>query len=166
MKITRRLVTSGAASLFTTGLAMPAIAQRLSTLNYIPVVDLTSIDPIWTTLTSVRNHGYLVYDTLFGTDANYVVRPQMAEGAEVSPDGLVTTIRLRQGLRFHDNEPVLARDCVASIRRWAAKDAMGQAILALTDELVAPDDRTIRIRLRSPFPGLIPALGPVIKQLH
>lgn len=159
MLMTRRMAASGVASLVATSMALPAVAQRTSTLRYIPVTDLTSIDPIWTTSTAVRNHGYLIYDTLFGTDTAYNVRPQMAEGAEVSSDGLVTTIRLRQGLRFHDNEPVLARDCVASIKRWAAKDATGQMILALIDELIAPDDRTIRIRLSSTFPGLIPALG-------
>ena len=159
MLMTRRMAVSGIASLMTSGLPLPAIAQRSSTLRYIPVADLTSIDPIWTTSTPVRNHGYLVYDTLFGTDSAYKVRPQMAEGAEVSSDGLVTTIRLREGLRFHDNEPVLARDCVASIKRWAAKDATGQVILTLLENMSAPDDRTIRIRLLSPFPGLIAALG-------
>jgi len=159
MLMTRRIAASGLVSLVSTGLSLPAVAQRASTVKYIPVTDLTSIDPIWTTSTAVRNHGYLVYDTLFGTDTAYNVRPQMAEGAEVSSDGLVTTIRLRQGLRFHDNEPVLARDCVASIKRWAAKDATGQVILALLEELIAPDYRTISVRLLSPFPGLIPALG-------
>ena len=159
MLMTRRMAAPGMAALLATSLSRPAIAQPTSTLRYIPVTDLTSIDPIWTTSTAVRNHGYLVYDTLFGTDTAYNVRPQMAEGAEVSSDGLETTIRLRQGLRFHDAEPVLARDCVASIKRWAAKDATGQVILALLVELSAPDDRTIRIRLLSPFPGLIPALG-------
>lgn len=159
MLITRRMVASGVASLVATNVSLPAVAQRTSTLKYIPVTDLTSIDPIWTTSTAVRNHGYLVFDTLFGTDTAYNVRPQMAEGAEVSSDGLVTTIRLRQGLRFHDGEPVLSRDCVASIKRWATKDATGQVILALLEEMTAPDDRTICIRLSSPFPGLIPALG-------
>lgn len=158
MMITRRMAALGGATLAATGLASPAVAQRTTTLRYIPVTDLTSIDPIWTTSTAVRNHGYLVYDTLFGTDTAYNVRPQMAEGVEVSSDGLVTSIRLRQGLRFHDNEPVLARDCVASIKRWAAKDATGQVVLTLLDELSAPDDRTIRIRLTTPFPGLVPAL--------
>lgn len=140
-------------------LSAPAIAQPAKTLRFLPVSDLTGIDPIWTTSTAVRNHGYLVYDTLFGTDAQFNVRPQMAEGAETSPDGLTVTIKLREGLKFHDGSPVLARDCVQSIRRWAAKDAMGQIILSLTDELSAVDDRTLRFRLKSAFPPLLSALG-------
>ncbi len=160
MRLTRRrLAAAGGVSLLTAALAAPSVAQPTTTLRYIPISDLTGIDPIWTTSTAVRNHGYLVYDTLFGTDAAYAVQPQMAQGSEVTAAGRSVTIRLRDGLRFHDNSPVLARDCVASIRRWGAKDGLGQMILAATDELTAPDDRTILFRLKAPFPALIPALG-------
>ena len=159
MRLTRRRFAGTGASLLTAALATPSIAQPANTLRYIPISDLTGIDPIWTTSTAVRNHGYLVYDTLFGTDANYAVQPQMARGSEVTNAGRTVTIRLRDGLRFHDESPVLARDCVASIRRWGIKDGLGQLILAATDELSAPDDRTIVFRLKAPFPALIPALG-------
>ena len=114
MRLTRRRFGATGASLLTAALAAPSIAQPVSTLRYIPISDLTGIDPIWTTSTAVRNHGYLVYDTLFGTDASYAVQPQMAQGSETTQDGRMVTIRLREGLRFHDKSPVLARDCVAS----------------------------------------------------
>lgn len=163
MDVTRRhLIAASSAAAFAGALPKPSIAQpakTIKTIKFIPLSDLTGIDPIWTTSTAVRNHGYLVYDTLFGTDANFAIKPQMAEGYEVSADGLITTIRLRDGLRFHDGAPVLARDCVASIKRWAARDGVGQMILAVTDELSAPDDKTIRFRLKTPFPRLIPTLG-------
>ena len=74
-------------------------------------------------------------------------------------EGRLWTITLRDGLRFHDGAPVLARDCVASIRRWAARDGFGQTLLAATDALDAPSDRTIRFRLKAPFPRLAEALG-------
>ena len=54
---------------------------------------------------------------------------------------------------------MLARDCVASIRRWGARDGFGQALLAATDEISAPDDRTIVFRLKYPFPLLPDALA-------
>ena len=54
----------------------------------------------------------------------------MAAGHEASGDGLTWTSALREGLAWHDGERVLARDCVASIRRWAARDPMGQALMA------------------------------------
>jgi peptide/nickel transport system substrate-binding protein len=151
------IATAGAALASRT--AAPALAQVRSTVRFVPVLDLNGIDPIWTTSISVRTHGYLVYDTLFGTDAARQVRPQMAEGFETSPDGRTTTIWLRPGLVFHDGTPVLARDCVASVRRWAARSAGGQLILAVTEELSAPDDLTIRFRLVTPLPMLVPLLG-------
>jgi peptide/nickel transport system substrate-binding protein len=141
-------------------LAQPALAQgAASTLRFIPSGALSALDPIWTTAYVVRNHGYMVFDTLYATDSRFQVRPQMAEGHEVADDGLTWTIRLREGLRFHDGTPVLARDCVASIRRWAARDGFGQSLMAQTDELAALDDRRLRFRLKAPFPLLAEALG-------
>jgi len=102
----RELLTGGGALAASTTLAAPALAQTAKTLKFIPVSDLIGIDPIWTTSTAVGNHGYLVYDTLFGMDAEFNARPQMAEGYETSPDGLTVTIKLRDGLKWHDGAPV------------------------------------------------------------
>jgi len=109
----------------------------------------------------MRNHAYLVFDTLYGIDTNWMAQPQMVEGHQVEEDGLTWTLRLRDGLRFHDKEPVLARDVVVSIRRFAARISLAEALMAATEELSAPDDRTVRFRLQRPFPHLPEALaGP------
>ncbi len=134
-------------------------AQSARTLRFVPQTDVTVLDPLWSTAFVSRNHAYLVYDTLYGLDANFQPQPQMAEGHVVEDGGLTWTITLRPGLRFHDGEPVRAADAVASIRRWGARDAFGQALLAATEELVALDDRRLRFRLRRPFPLLPAALG-------
>ena len=103
-------------------LSVPALAQGTArTLRFIPQIDLAFLDPHWTTANVTRNHGYMVFDTLYGLDENDVAHPQMAEGHRVEEDGRRWTIRLREGLLFHDGTPVLARDCVASIRRWGAR---------------------------------------------
>ena len=155
--VTRRAALGGLAA---GALARPALAQQTAaTVRFIPHADLPALDPVWTTAYIVRNHGYLVFDTLYATDAAFRVRPQMADGHEVTDGGLTWTIRLRDGLRFHDDQPVLARDCAASIRRWAARDGFGQTLMAQTNELSAPDDRTLRFRLKAPFPLLAAALG-------
>ncbi len=148
---------AGAASLAAPSLARAAAENRV--LKFIPQADLTVLDPIWTTAYVTRNHGYMVFDTLFGTDGALKPSPQMAEGYAVENDGKLAKISLRNGLKWHDGEPVLARDCVASIKRWAKRDPYGQTVMAYTDDLSAPDDKTIQFRLKKPL-GLLPtALG-------
>src|SRR5215831_19645318 len=73
--------------------------------------DLAVVDPVWNTAYIVRNHGYLVYDTLFGTDENLQIKPQMVDRTTVSPDGMKYTFTLRDGLHWHDRQPVLSEDC-------------------------------------------------------
>ncbi|MGH7156368.1 MAG: ABC transporter substrate-binding protein, partial [Acetobacteraceae bacterium] len=142
-------------------LALPAIARGATakTLTFVPQADLAVLDPIWTTTYQTRDHGFLVFDTLFGIDSNYQAQPQMVDGAETSADGRQWTLTLRPGMKFHDDTPVLARDCVASVKRWGVRDAYGQALMAATDEIAAPDDKTILFRLKYPFPLLPQALG-------
>jgi peptide/nickel transport system substrate-binding protein len=152
----RRTLLAAAAAL-----AAPATVRAASatTLKIVPASDLAALDPVWTTAPVVRNHGYMVFDTLYATDSELRIQPQMAAGHVVENDGRQWTITLRDGLRFHDGEPVLARDATASIRRFAARDSFGETLMAATDELSAPDDRTIRFRLKRPFPLLPNALG-------
>ncbi|MBC7801839.1 MAG: ABC transporter substrate-binding protein [Gemmatimonadaceae bacterium] len=152
----RSFLATGLASL-----AAPAVAQPSGArvLRFVPQADLAVLDPIWTTAYQTRDHAFLVFDTLFGQDDGYAAQPQMVDGVVTGSDGLRWQLRLRDGLRFHDGTPVLARDCVASIRRWGARDTFGQALLAATDDLSAPDDRTILFRLRRPFPLLPDALA-------
>ena len=153
----RRSLLAGAAA----ALAAPALAQPAGSrvLRVIPQANLTSLDPIWTTAVVTRNHGYLVYDQIVAMDANFVPRPQMAEGWLEEDAGLRWTFTLRPDLRFHDGEPVRAQDCVASIRRWMARDSLGQTLALLLDDLSATSDRSFVFRLRRPFPLLPAALG-------
>ncbi len=111
-------------------LASPAVAraQARQVLRFVPRADLAVLDPIWTTTYQTRDHAFLVFDTLFGMDGAFRPAPQMVEGAGAEADGLLWTLRLREGLRFHDDEPVLACDCAASVRRWGRRDTFGQVL--------------------------------------
>jgi peptide/nickel transport system substrate-binding protein len=142
-------------------LAAPGIAlgQGRRMLKFIPQSDLSVLDPVWSAAYVVRNHAMMVFDTLYGMDMTYQIQPQMAAGHRVEDDGKTWSITLRDGLLWHDGDKVLARDCVASIRRWGARDSFGQTLMAVTDALEAPDDRTIRFRLKRPFSLLPAALG-------
>ncbi|KRR21507.1 ABC transporter substrate-binding protein [Bradyrhizobium lablabi] len=159
MPISRRSLLRAAA--VAPVLALPAAlrAQSQTTLRFVPVIDLAFVDPIYATAQVTRNHGFMVYDTLYGMNSALEVSPQMLSGHVISQDQRQWDLTLRDGLFWHDGERVLARDCVASIRRWAVRDGFGAELIAATDELSAPDDRTIRFRLKRPFPLLPQALG-------
>ena len=152
----RTLLASGAALL-----AAPRIAaaQRPKIVRFVPNADLAITDPIATTSLTTRLHAYLVFDTLFGLDSNYHAQPQMLEGSVAEEDGKRWTLTLRDGLRFHDGTPVLGRDAVASLRRWARRDSYGLTLWDAVDEVSAPDDRTVQFRLKRPFAALPDALG-------
>ncbi len=128
-------------------------------LKFIPQADPTIIDPIWTTAYVSRNHGFMIFDTLYGIDNAYKTQPQMVAGHSTENDGKSWKLTLRDGLMWHDGEKVLARDCVASIQRWGKRDPFGQTLMAYTDEVSAPDDKTIQFRLKQPFALLPEALG-------
>jgi len=156
----RRRTLLGAGMAGAAVLARPSIvrAQSATTLRFVPYADLALLDPAVSAFVT-RNHVLMVFDTLFGVDEAGTAQPQMLAGYTTEPDGLTWTLTLRDRLRFHDGSPVLARDAVASIRRWWVSDAFGQALAAATDDLSAPDDRTIRFRLRRRFHLLPDALA-------
>jgi peptide/nickel transport system substrate-binding protein len=142
-------------------LARPALAQnrRASTLRLVPSTDLVSLDPVFSTALVAVQHGYHVFDTLYGVDGAMRPQPQMAEGASVSDDGRVWSIRLREGLMFHDGTPVRAADCAASLERWSRRDTFGRAYRMAVDRYDSSDNRVLRIHLKQPFPRLLDAIG-------
>ena len=139
--------------------AFAGAASAQSTLKVALHSDLKIIDPIWTTALISTHHGYMVYDTLFALDDKLEVKPQMVDKWEVSPDKLTWTFTLRDGLEWHDGKPVTAEDCVASIKRWGAKDSMGQKLLGVVTDLSAPDAKTIKMVLKQPYGLVLESLG-------
>jgi peptide/nickel transport system substrate-binding protein len=142
------------------GLALasgPVCAQKV--LKFIPQADLRILDPIATTAYITRNHGYMIYDTLFATDAKFQIQPQMVDKYELSADKLTYTFTLRDGLKFHDGQPVRSADCIASLMRWSKRDALGQKLAESTEAWTAVNDKTFRLKLKKPFPLTLSALG-------
>jgi peptide/nickel transport system substrate-binding protein len=156
--LSRRSFVQAAAA---TTLAAPRIAaaadQRV--LKFVPQADLAAVDPVFTSAYVTRNHGYMVFDTLYGLDEHYQPQPQMVAGQTQEDDGRTWVFTLREGLVFHDGTPVLGRDAAASIKRWGKRDTFGQALIAAADEIDAPTDKTVRFRLKQPFPLLPNALA-------
>jgi peptide/nickel transport system substrate-binding protein len=155
----RTLLSAASAAPFLA--ASPALAQgdAAHTLRYAAQADVTALDPMSTTSYGVRNHGHMCWDTLYGPDQNFVMRPQLVEGHVVEDDGLRWVFTLRPNIRFHDNEPIRAADAVASINRWSARDTLGQTLRARTAEMRVLDDRRFEIRLNQRFGPMLEALG-------
>ncbi len=156
----RRLATVTAFAVVAAGLGISGTASaQQKVIKFIPHANLSSIDPITTTGYIVRNHGYLVYDTLFATDANFKIQPQMVDKWSSSPDGLRWEFTLRDGLKFHDGAPVRPADVIASLKRWSARDTFGQAMAATIDSYEAMGTNGFAMKLKKPFPLMIEALG-------
>src|SRR5712664_565308 len=133
----------------------PADAKTITAVMH---SDLRIIDPGFTTAYITRDHGYMVYDTLLATDSNFKIQPQMADW-KVSDDKLTYTFTLRDGLKWHDGAPVTADDCVASLKRWAKVDAMGQKLMDFTAGLEAADVKTIMLKLKEPYGLVLESIG-------
>jgi peptide/nickel transport system substrate-binding protein len=143
------------------GLSAPAALAADKVIKAVMESNLASLDPIVSTATSTSIHASMIYDTLFAWDANMVAQPQMVQSYKISNDKLTYTFVLRPGQKWHDGAPVTAQDCVASIRRWGAKDRAGQQLLANTASLSATDEKTIQLVLREPWGQVLDALGKV-----
>ena len=142
-------------------LAAPAQSQSQSALRVAPETLSRILDPHFTTSFTTRDLGYLIYDTLFAVDENFEPKPQMVESYTVSPDKLTYVFVLRSGLKWHDGQPVTAADCVASIRRWASRDSMGQTLTKFLASLDAPDAGTIKLVLTEPYGLVLDSLAKV-----
>ncbi|PDT74740.1 ABC transporter substrate-binding protein [Bradyrhizobium sp. C9] len=151
-----------------TALALSFAPQELSfapqamaagkTITAVMHSDLRVIDPILTTAYITRDHGYMVFDTLVATDSNFKIQPQMADW-KISDDKLTYTFTLRDGLKWHDGTPVTAEDCVASLKRWAKVDGMGQKLMDFTASLEATDAKTITLKLKEPYGLVLDSIG-------
>ena len=156
-----RAIVAGAGAAMLPGAVRRALGAAKKTLKFIPQADLKNIDPIWTTAYITRNHGYLVYDTLFSMDDKLQVRPQMVDHHEVSKDGLTYTFVLRDGLKWHDGTPVVAKDCVASIARWGKRDAEGQKMMPVVAGMTAKDAKTFQLVFQRPYGLVLQSLGKI-----
>ena len=158
MKITRRLLGSAVLTATALSCAPGAFAQD-KVLRVVPHSNLAVLDPIWTTAYMSRNHGYMIYDTLFGTDEKAQIKPQMVESWTESPDHRLWTFKLRKGLEFHDGKPVTGEDVIASLQRWGKRDAMGSALMQFVSKMDAPTPDTFRIFLGEACGFVLEALG-------
>ncbi len=159
MSVARRtfIATAFAAATLLGG-ALPAAAQN-NVMRFVPHANLTVLDPIWTTAYVTRNHGYMIYDTLFAVSQKGEIKPQMVDKWTTSKDGKTWTFTLRDGLEFHDGKPVTSEDVIASIKRWSTRDAMGGVLNKFVASWEAVDAKTFKLNLNEPCGIVLDALG-------
>lgn len=136
-------------------------APRPSVLRVVPHANLVILDPTWTSIYITRNHGYMIYDTLFAYDAEGKVRPQMVDTWTTSPDGMLWTFKLRDGLKWQDGKPVTPEDCIASLKRWTVRSGFGQELFLFVTELSAIDEKTFSIKLNAPYGYVLESLAQI-----
>jgi peptide/nickel transport system substrate-binding protein len=121
--------------------------------------ELQVLDPVVSTVNATRVFAYLVYDMLVSIDNAGHYHPQMLEGWRISPDNMTYTFHLRDGLTWSDGTNVTSEDCIASIRRWAKREAFGAQLMQATQDLQVVDDKTFELKLNRPFAFVIEVLG-------
>jgi peptide/nickel transport system substrate-binding protein len=154
-----RLGLGLAACLVAAAMAAPVATAQQKVLRAVLHADVRTLDPIWTTQTIAGIHAMLVYDTLFGNDDDQTPQLQMVGKYEISDDRLTYTFTLRDALNFHDGSPVTSKDVIASLKRWAARDNVGQRLFSFVDRLEAVDARTFRMILSKPYGMVLESLG-------
>jgi peptide/nickel transport system substrate-binding protein len=156
MKPTRRQLmqaSAGAAALA----AAPAIVKAQTktaankTLRGVILQDVRVFDPVISTASSTSYHAAMVYDQLFGVDANLNPQPQMVSKWGLSDDRKTYTFELRDGLKFTDGTPVTTADCVASLRRWGAHDTTGRTLFSRVKDTPIKDEKTFQLVLSEPW---------------
>src|SRR5690606_27270508 len=85
--------------------------------------------------------------------------PMLAESHEVSEDGLVNTLKLRQGVMFHNGEEMTAADVIASIERWGSMSGHGGALLDAVESVNQVDEYTIEYHMTEPFGTFVATLA-------
>ena len=140
-------------------LGLAAAPARAETVRAVLEAEIVTLDPHYTGAYISRTFGYMVFDTLFSPDHTGAMKPQMVDTTTTSPDGLVWTFTLRDGLAFHDGSPVTAEDVVASIKRWSTRNALGGRLMAITTSLTATDAKTFVLTLKEPYGLVIDTLG-------
>ena len=161
LRWTRRSVMAASVALAATFAAPTLQAHAESVLRVIPHADLKYLDPIWTTAYISRNHGYLIYDTLFSMNEKFEPQPQMVDTWETSDDKKTWTFKLREGLKFHDGADVTSEDVIASLKRWGARDGMGQQLMGAVEEMTAVDASTFQFKLKEPYGLVLESIGKI-----
>lgn len=141
----------------------PALAQepkRGGTITVATVGEPTTLDPMVTTADLVGAITMHVFETLYTFGDGLTIVPLLAESDPIITDGGKTyTIKLRQGVKFHDGSVMTSADVLASFDRWKAVADRGKTAWSYLTSVTAPDAHTIELKLKEPYAPLLALLS-------
>ncbi|WP_061978974.1 ABC transporter substrate-binding protein [Aureimonas sp. AU20] len=140
--------------------ALAAEPVRGGVIDVATIGEPPTLDPMASTADLVGIVSQHIFETLYTFGADWTVVPLLAESLpEVSADGRTYTIKLRQGVTFHDGSTMDSADVLASLKRWETVASRGQQAAKIITSIEAPDASTIRIVLNEPYAPLLSLLA-------
>jgi peptide/nickel transport system substrate-binding protein len=163
VNVIRRLLLSGTVAMVGVGMlgSGPVLAQaKGGVINVATVGEPPTLDPMVSTADLVGIITQHFFETLFTFDKNWKVTPLLAEAMpDISADGKVYTIKLRQGVTFHDGSTMTSADVVASLKRWMEVASRGKQTAGFVESVEAVDGSTVKLTLKSPYAPLLALLA-------
>lgn len=98
----------------------------------------------------------LVYDTMYKLNLDGTFSLGVADSVERSEDGLVYIYKIHEGIKFHDGQPMTAKDIKFSYDLYKAHDDFPymNSYTAYLESTEAPDDYTIVLTLSDAIPNI------------
>jgi peptide/nickel transport system substrate-binding protein len=151
---------------FLLGTALVALPSTLlaqekgGVINVATIGEPPTLDPMLSTADLVGIVTQHIFETLYTFDKSWNVTPLLAESLpEISADGKTYTIKLRTGIKFHDNSDMTSEDVVASLTRWMKIASRGKQVAGFIDKIAAADPATVTITLKQPYAPLTSLLA-------
>jgi peptide/nickel transport system substrate-binding protein len=118
-----------------------------------------SLDLHWTTAVITQQITWHVYESLFTYDKNYSPTPMLADSYTVTDGGRRHTIKLRQGVKFHNGKEMTSADVVPSLKRWGKMATPGKAVFKFVEAVEAKGPYEVVIHMKEPSAALLDGLA-------
>jgi peptide/nickel transport system substrate-binding protein len=138
--------------------AMPAQAAEIVRVGMIEDVD--TLDPAQGRTLGGRHVFTALCDKLFDIDENVNIVGRLVTAHEISPDGLTVTLKLRDGVVFHDDTPFNAEAVKFNLERaLTIEESARKGDIRAIDKVDAVDPQTVKLTLKEPFAPLLAQLS-------
>ncbi|GGA22959.1 ABC transporter substrate-binding protein [Psychrobacillus lasiicapitis] len=125
------------------------------TLKVAYASDPDTLDWSYTGASPTRDVAWHIFEMLFALDNDFAIQPMLAESYEVNEDRTLYTIKVREGVKFHDGSVLTAEDVVASIERWGKISSVGKTTFTHIESVTATSENEVQVKLLEPYNSLL-----------